>query len=163
MAIKQDLQEIKARIETVNTLGRSNLLEKGIKLPEGTSTYEIMQSIADVSSGAKSYADAIYEYYNIDKVAYPYLAVAILDTGKTRLIWSKEPLVLAESRAYYHKTADKTYGLVGETEASVVFGWLKGAISQGGTGSQANWHLTDGTWFANYPIEETDTIKCYLL
>lgn len=155
--------DLKQQIVNANALGRTNLAEKGVELPETATTYEIMQGIKEVSGGAKSYADAIYEYYNIDKVAYPCLAVAILDAGKTRLIWSKEPLVLAESRAYYHKTADRTNGLVGETEASVVFGWLKGAISQGGTGSQANWHLTDGTWFANYPIEETDTIKYYPL
>ena len=115
------------------------------------------------SSDTKSYADKIYEYFNIDKTVYPCLAVAILDEGKTRFIWSTQPLILTENRAYRHKTIDNTNGLTGETEVSVVFGWLKGAISQGGTGTQASWHLTNGTWFANYPIEETDTIKYYPL
>jgi len=51
MAREQDLQEIKARIENANTLGRSNLLKKGVKAPEGTSTHGIMEKIADISIG----------------------------------------------------------------------------------------------------------------
>lgn len=45
------LQELKTLIENANTLGKGNLLEKGVSLPETATTYEIMQGIAEISAG----------------------------------------------------------------------------------------------------------------
>jgi hypothetical protein len=41
------------KILAVNNLGRSNLAEKGVAVSDNATTYEIMQSIADVSGGAE--------------------------------------------------------------------------------------------------------------
>lgn len=160
------LNQIKAQIETANALGRSNLAEKGVALPEGATTYEIMERIADVSAGGgefKSYADKIYEYYGLDKAAYPYLTVGILAEGRTRIYCSAEPLNTTDSKAYSHYTVSRTTGLVGETDVGVVFGWLKGAIQSIASLTNAQYYLPEGTFFANYPIEETETVKYYPL
>jgi len=153
--------DLKQQIVTSNALGRTNLAEKGVELSETATTYEIMQNIANIKT-RKSYADAICEYFGIDKNTYPYIAVAVQDNGKTRIIYSNQPLSFNETKTYYHRSAGKTTGLVGETDNAVVFGWLKGYMSPSGTWSEANL-LVSGTYFANHPIEETDTVKFYPL
>ena len=45
------IQEIKTKLLNVNALGRTNLSEKGVKLPETATTYEIMSKIAEISGG----------------------------------------------------------------------------------------------------------------
>lgn len=45
------IQEVKTQIENANVLGRQNLTEKGVTVPDNATTYEIMQCIADISSG----------------------------------------------------------------------------------------------------------------
>ena len=42
------------KIIEVNALGRQNLTEKGVDVPEDATTYEIMQSIAEVSGGGSA-------------------------------------------------------------------------------------------------------------
>lgn len=157
------IEQLKQQVVNANTLGRTNLAEKGVEVPETATTYEIMQGIKDVSGGSKSYADAIYEYYNIDKVAYPCLAVFVQNTKNTRVIRSTTPLVLNEGRPCEHYSVSKIRGLEGETDSGVVFGWLKGYISSMPSWTSENWFLSNGTYFANYPIEETDTVKYYPL
>ncbi len=44
------ISEIKTKIKKVNALGRKNLTEKGVELPENATTYEIMQGIGYVSN-----------------------------------------------------------------------------------------------------------------
>ncbi len=154
-------EQLRQQIINANSLGRVNLLGKGVEVPENATTYEIMQNIADIKT-RKSYADAICEYYGIDKNTFPYIAVAVQDDGKTRIIYSNQPLSFNETKTYHYRSAGKTTGLVGETDNAVVFGWLKGYMSPSGTWSEAN-RLVNGTYFANHPIEETDTVKFYPL
>ena len=45
------IQDIKTKLLNANGLGRTNLAEKGIELPETATTYEIMQGISNISSG----------------------------------------------------------------------------------------------------------------
>lgn len=45
------IRELKTQIENANALGRTNLSEKGVKLPETATTYEIMSKIAEISGG----------------------------------------------------------------------------------------------------------------
>ena len=45
------IQDVKLQIENANALGRANLSEKGVSVNEDATTYEIMQSIAEVQSG----------------------------------------------------------------------------------------------------------------
>ena len=45
------IQEIKTKLLNANALGRTNLAEKGVELPETATTYEIMRKIAEIVSG----------------------------------------------------------------------------------------------------------------
>ena len=45
------IKEVKTQIENTNALGVANLTEKGVEISETATTYEIMQGIADISSG----------------------------------------------------------------------------------------------------------------
>lgn len=45
------INKLKSQIENANALGRANLAEKGVELPESATTYEIMQGIANALSG----------------------------------------------------------------------------------------------------------------
>lgn len=45
------IQEIKTKLLNANALGRTNLSEKGVELPETAATYEIMSKIAEVVGG----------------------------------------------------------------------------------------------------------------
>lgn len=46
------VQQLKTQIENANALGRTNLANKGVELPETATTYEIMQGIAEVANGS---------------------------------------------------------------------------------------------------------------
>ncbi len=58
------ITEVKQQIINANSLGISNLSEKGVELSESATTYEIMQGIADIitgkSSGGVEYKNIIY-------------------------------------------------------------------------------------------------------
>lgn len=48
------IADLKTKIKNANALGRQNLTEKGVEIPETATTYEIMSKIADVSSGIEA-------------------------------------------------------------------------------------------------------------
>lgn len=48
MLLEESLQQVCNLINSANALGRSNLAEKGVELPENATTYEIMQGIASI-------------------------------------------------------------------------------------------------------------------
>lgn len=54
------IQEVKQQIENANALGRQNLTDKGVDVSADATTYEIMQSIADVSGGGTSYTSIVF-------------------------------------------------------------------------------------------------------
>ena len=60
------IQDLKTQIENVNALGRANLAEKGVTVEETATTYEIMQGIGNISSGASegNYKEAFNALYN---------------------------------------------------------------------------------------------------
>lgn len=63
------IQQLKTQIENANALGRTNLSEKGVKLPETATTYNIMTAIAEIVSGGGvvsegNYAEAFNALYN---------------------------------------------------------------------------------------------------
>ena len=60
------IQQLKTQIENVNALGRTNLSEKGVELPETATTYEIMSKIAEIVSGGGgvSYTNIVYNTDN---------------------------------------------------------------------------------------------------
>jgi hypothetical protein len=114
----------------------------------------------------KSYADDLCEYFNIDKTTYPYIAVVVLETGKTRLMCSAEPVLPGKEVPHLYNDVNKTTGLEGETRASVVFGWFKGYKASGAISWKegvTSVYVMRGTWFANYPIEEVNGMKYYPL
>lgn len=49
------IQQLKTQIENANALGRTNLSEKGVELPETATTYEIMSKIAEISGGGATF------------------------------------------------------------------------------------------------------------
>ena len=51
------IKEVKTQIQNANALGRQNLTEKGVTIPENATSYEIMKSIADVSGGGSPSID----------------------------------------------------------------------------------------------------------
>lgn len=53
------MSKLTDKINSINELGRANLAEKGVDIPESATTYEIMQSIAEVSSGGASYTSVV--------------------------------------------------------------------------------------------------------
>ena len=59
------VQQLKTQIENVNALGRTNLSEKGVELPETATTYEIMSKIAEIVSGSGTeYTSIVYNTDN---------------------------------------------------------------------------------------------------
>ncbi len=54
------LQELKAKIENANALGIANLGRKGVEVPESATTYEIMQSIAEIVSDGSEYTTIVF-------------------------------------------------------------------------------------------------------
>ena len=60
------ISEIKQKIKSANALGVANLTEKGVKLPDNSTTYEIMQCIANIVGGdsGKTYTSIIYKDNN---------------------------------------------------------------------------------------------------
>ena len=55
------IQQLKTQIQNANTLGRTNLSEKGVELPETATTYEIMQGIGNISSGGGGASEGNYK------------------------------------------------------------------------------------------------------
>ncbi len=47
------IKKIKEQLENVNELGIANLAKKGVELPLGTTTYEIMQNIARLGDASE--------------------------------------------------------------------------------------------------------------
>ena len=62
------IQEIKTKLLNANALGRTNLSEKGVKLPDTATTYNIMQAIAEIvgssGSGGATYTSIVYNTDN---------------------------------------------------------------------------------------------------
>ena len=60
------IQEIKTKLLNANALGRTNLSEKGVELPETATTYEIMSKIAEIVSGGSGteYTSIVYNTDN---------------------------------------------------------------------------------------------------
>ena len=60
------IRELKTQIENVNALGRQNLVNKGVEIPEIATTYEIMSKIAEISGGASegNYKEAFNALHN---------------------------------------------------------------------------------------------------
>lgn len=57
------IKEVKENIKNANALGRQNLTEKGVTIPENATTYEIMTAIAEISDsggGGVTYSSIIY-------------------------------------------------------------------------------------------------------
>ncbi len=54
------VQELKTQIENANALGIANLTGKGVEIPGSATTYEIMQSIAQIIGGGVRYTDIVY-------------------------------------------------------------------------------------------------------
>ena len=55
---------MKTQIENANALGRQNLADKGVALPETATTYEIMQGIGNISSGGGASEGNYKEVFN---------------------------------------------------------------------------------------------------
>ena len=60
------IQQLKTQIQNANALGRTNLSEKGVKLPDTATTYNIMQAIAEIVSGGGSGTEYTSIVYNTD-------------------------------------------------------------------------------------------------
>ena len=58
------IQQLKTQIENANALGRQNLADKGVALPETATTYEIMQGIGNISSGGGASEGNYKEVFN---------------------------------------------------------------------------------------------------
>jgi hypothetical protein len=52
------------RISSANALGRQNLSDIGVNVPDDATTYDIMQSIADISGGGSQYTSIVYNEDN---------------------------------------------------------------------------------------------------
>ena len=57
------VQQIKDAINIANTLGRTNLAEKGVTVDDTATTYQIMQKISEVSTGVE-YTNIVYNEDN---------------------------------------------------------------------------------------------------
>lgn len=69
------IREIKQKIENANALGVANLTEKGVEISEDATTYEIMQNIAQISTGeADTFYNDFWDNYqeNGNKTDYSY-------------------------------------------------------------------------------------------
>ena len=58
------IQELKTKILNANTLGRTNLTDKGVEIAETATTYEIMSKIAEISGGGVEYTSIVYNTDN---------------------------------------------------------------------------------------------------
>ena len=58
------IQDLKTQILNANALGRTNLANKGVELPETATTYEIMSKIAEISGGGGNYAEVFNGLYS---------------------------------------------------------------------------------------------------
>lgn len=53
------IQQLKTQIENTNALGRTNLANKGVELPETATTYDIMKKIGEVKTEQTESAKSI--------------------------------------------------------------------------------------------------------
>ena len=60
------IQQLKTQIENANTLGRTNLSEKGVTVEETATTYDIMTAIAEIVSGGGGGTEYTSIIYNTD-------------------------------------------------------------------------------------------------
>lgn len=60
------IQQLKTQIKNVNALGKTNLAEKGVKLPDTATTYNIMQAIAEIVGSSGSGTEYTSIVYNTD-------------------------------------------------------------------------------------------------
>lgn len=65
-------QKLKEQIENANALGIQNLSDKGVDISASATTYEIMQSIADVQGGGAEYTSIVFSENN---------TITLTDTG----------------------------------------------------------------------------------
>lgn len=110
-----------------------------------------------------SYAKELYEFFGVSETDYPYCAVGILADGRTRVYFSKEPLNNSTSVPYTHYTLSYNSELVSVTDAKIVVEWIKLKSVSAFTSNNANYTTVPGVYFANYQIENTDTVTCYKL
>lgn len=125
-----------------------------------TPTSDVDLTISLISS----YDEELYEHFGMSKEEYPYLAIGILySSNKTRVYFSKEPLNNVTSVSYKHITVNTTSGLADVTDAKTVVEWVKSKFVAPFSFNSATWTTMAGTYFANYSIENTDTVTCYPL
>ncbi len=111
-----------------------------------------------------SYASELYSHFGMSKEEYPYVAVGVLySSNKTRVYFTKEPLNNVTRVSYKHVTANTTSGLADVTDAKTVVEWVKSKFVAPFSFNEGTWTTQDGTYFANYSIENTDTVTCYPL
>ncbi len=110
-----------------------------------------------------SYAPELYTHFGMSEETYPCVAVAVQEDGKTRVVFSQNPLNNTTNVAYKHFTIERTSGVSGVTDSKTVIEWVKTNIPSTTSMGSANWKTVAGTYFANYEIEETDTVKYYPL
>lgn len=53
-----NMKKLKEQIQLVNALGIANLEEKGVSIPENSTTFEIMSSISEIESSSRE----VYEF-----------------------------------------------------------------------------------------------------
>lgn len=97
------LQELKVQIENANALGRQNLTDKGVEVPEAATTYEIMQSIANVDvAGGGEDLSAYLTQGTFFRQAHSFPTKAVVNLpNATNLYqafsyWNTEPIPIVE-------------------------------------------------------------------
>ena len=91
------LQKLKAQIEDANAVGRQHLTNKGVVVSGDSTTYEIMQKIAEIASGGEisgggveysniTYNDAPQSGFSIICFSQALLRVAIPNIKKTNAL-----------------------------------------------------------------------------
>ncbi len=93
------------RITTANAIGRKNLSDKGVNLPEDATTHEIMGKIADISGGGGETVDFLQHVTNatqlfIQAKTFPTKAEVNLPNAtniyQAFSYWSTEPIPIVE-------------------------------------------------------------------
>lgn len=110
-----------------------------------------------------SYAEELWTHFGMSEETYPWVAVGVLDNGSTRVYFSADKLNNKTTVKYKHITVTTTSGLEGVTDAKTVVEWVKSKFAAPFTFNDANFTTVAGTYFANYEIDETDTVKYYPL
>lgn len=76
------IQDIKTKLLNANALGRTNLSEKGVALPETATTYNIMTAIAEISGGGGAEIPAKEEQEKTITITENGTTEILPDTGK---------------------------------------------------------------------------------